>query len=54
MDQLVLGIAKVTLLVLATWLLVLPLWMERGMRALGALVAALLIALLAVAWAIAR
>src|SRR4051812_42093639 len=30
MDQLVLGIAKIGVLVLATWLLVLPLWMERG------------------------
>jgi uncharacterized membrane protein YbhN (UPF0104 family) len=50
MDQLVLGIAKVGVLVLATWLLVLPLWMERGMRALSVLVALLLLALLAVAW----
>ena len=50
MDQLVLGIAKVAVLVLATWLLVLPLWMERGLRALSALVALLLVALLAVAW----
>ena len=50
MDQLVLGVAKVAVLVLATWLLVLPLWMERGLRALGALVALFLVALLAVAW----
>ena len=50
MDQLVLGIAKVSVLVLATWLLVLPLWMERGMRALSALVALLLVALLVIAW----
>jgi uncharacterized membrane protein YbhN (UPF0104 family) len=50
MDQLVLGIAKVGVLVLATWLLMLPLWMERGLRALGMLVALLLIGLLAVAW----
>lgn len=50
MDQLVLGIAKVGVLVLATWLLVLPLWMERGLRALGAVVALLLLVLLAVAW----
>lgn len=50
MDQLVLGIAKVSVLVLATWLLVLPLWMERGMRALSVLVALLLVALLVVAW----
>lgn len=51
MDQLVLGIAKVSLLVLATWLLVLPLWMERGMRALALLVVLLLVGLLAIAWA---
>jgi uncharacterized membrane protein YbhN (UPF0104 family) len=50
MDQLVLGIAKVSLLVLATWLLALPLWMERGLRGLGLGVALLLVALLAVAW----
>jgi uncharacterized membrane protein YbhN (UPF0104 family) len=50
MDQLILGIAKVGVLVLATWLLVLPLWMERGLRALGAAVALLLVGLLAVAW----
>ena len=50
MDQLVLGIAKVGVLVLATWLLVLPLWMERGLRALGASVALLLVGLLSVAW----
>lgn len=50
MDQLVLGIAKVSVLVLATWLLALPLWMERGLRGLGALVALLLVVLLAVAW----
>lgn len=50
MDQLVLGIAKVGVLVLATWLLVLPRWMERGLRALAAAVALLLIALLGVAW----
>lgn len=50
MDQLVLGIAKVSLLVLATWLLVLPLWMERGMRALALLVVLLLVGLLAIAW----
>jgi uncharacterized membrane protein YbhN (UPF0104 family) len=48
MDQLVLGISKVG--VLATWLLVLPLWMERGLRALSVMVALLLLALLAVAW----
>ena len=50
MDQLVLGIAKVGVLVLATWLLVLPLWMERGLRALSLVVALLLVALLAIAW----
>ena len=50
MDQLVLGIAKVTVLVLAAWLVALPLWMERGMRALSLAVAVLLVALLAVAW----
>jgi len=50
MDQLVLGIAKVGVLVLATWLLVLPLWMERGLRSLSAMVALLLVALLAMAW----
>jgi len=50
MDQLVLGIAKVIVLVLAAWLVSLPRWMERGMRALGAAVALLLIALLAAAW----
>ena len=50
MDQLVLGIAKVGVLVTATWLLTLPLWMERGMRTLGVLVALLLVALLVVAW----
>lgn len=50
MDQLVLGIAKVTVLVLAAWLVSLPLWMERGMRALSVAVAMLLVALLAVAW----
>jgi uncharacterized protein (TIRG00374 family) len=50
MDQLVLGIAKVSVLVLATWLLMLPLWMERGLRALSVVVALLLVALLAVAW----
>lgn len=50
MDQLVLGIAKVGVLVLATWSLVLPPWMERGLRALAAAVALLFIALLAVAW----
>jgi uncharacterized membrane protein YbhN (UPF0104 family) len=50
MDQLVLGIAKVGVLVLATWLLVLPLWMERGLRALALLVALLLLALLVIAW----
>lgn len=50
MDQLVLGIAKVGVLVTATWLLALPLWMERGMRTLGLLVALLLTALLIAAW----
>lgn len=50
MDQLVLGIAKVGVLVLATWLLVLPLWMERGLRTLAAAVALLFVALLGVAW----
>jgi uncharacterized membrane protein YbhN (UPF0104 family) len=50
MDQLVLGIAKVIVLVLAAWLVALPLWMERGMRALSVAVAVLLVALLAVAW----
>lgn len=50
MDQLVLGIAKVSMLVLATWLLVLPLWMERGLRALSASVFVLLAGLLVVAW----
>jgi uncharacterized protein (TIRG00374 family) len=50
MDQLVLGVAKVGLLVLAAWLLQLPLWMERGLRGLATIVAALLVALLAVAW----
>jgi len=50
MDQLVLGIAKVGVLVLATWLLVLPLWMERGLRTLSVMVALLLVALLAVSW----
>jgi uncharacterized protein (TIRG00374 family) len=50
MDQLVLGIAKIGVLVLATWLLVLPLWMERGLRTLSGLVLLLLLALLAVAW----
>ena len=50
MDQLVLGIAKVTVLVLAAWLVSLPLWMERGMRALSMAVAVLLVALLGVAW----
>ena len=50
MDQLVLGIAKVAVLVTATWLLTLPRWMERGMRTLGALVALLLVALLVIAW----
>ena len=50
MDQLVLGIAKVMVLVLAAWLVSLPLWMERGMRALSVAVALLLVALLTVAW----
>lgn len=50
MDQLVLGIAKVGVLLLATWLLVLPLWMERGLRTLAVAVALLFIALLGVAW----
>jgi uncharacterized membrane protein YbhN (UPF0104 family) len=50
MDQLVLGIAKVAMLVLATWLLALPRWMERGLRALGVMVVLLSVALLAVAW----
>ena len=50
MDQLVLGVAKVTVLVMAAWLVSLPLWMERGMRALSLAVALLLVALLAVAW----
>ena len=50
MDQLVLGIAKIGVLVLATWLLVLPLWMERGLRALSVMVALLLVAMLVVAW----
>lgn len=50
MDQLVLGIAKVGVLVLATWLLVLPSWMQRGLRALSVTVALLLVALLVVAW----
>lgn len=50
MDQLLVGIAKIGVLVLAAWLLVLPLWMERGMRALSLVVVALLVALLAMAW----
>ena len=50
MDQLVLGVAKVGVLVLAAWLLALPLWMERGLRGLSVAVALLLVALLAVAW----
>lgn len=50
MDQLVLGIAKVSVLVLAAWLVSLPLWMQRGMRALSLAVALLLVTLLAVAW----
>lgn len=50
MDQLVLGVAKVTVLVMAAWLVSLPLWMERGMHALSLAVALLLVALLAVAW----
>lgn len=50
MDQLVLGVAKVGVLVLAAWLVALPPWMERGLRALSALVALLLVALLAIAW----
>ena len=50
MDQLLVGMAKVAVLLLATWLLVLPVWMERGLRALAVLVLALLLGLLAVAW----
>ena len=50
MDQLLVGIAKMGVLMLATWLLVLPLWMERGMRALSVVVLLLLIALLGMAW----
>lgn len=50
MDQLILGVAKVSLLVLAAWLVVLPLWMERGLRSLAGGVALLLVVLLTVAW----
>ncbi|MFI5256018.1 MAG: lysylphosphatidylglycerol synthase transmembrane domain-containing protein [Gemmatimonadales bacterium] len=50
MDQLLVGMAKVGVLVLAAWLLVLPAWMERGLRALSVVVLALLVALLGVAW----
>lgn len=50
MDQLLVGIAKVGVLTLATWLLVLPLWMERGLRALSVVVALLLAGLMAFAW----
>jgi uncharacterized membrane protein YbhN (UPF0104 family) len=50
MDQLLVGIAKVCVLVAAAWTNDLPTWMERGRTMLGLGVGALLLGLAAVAW----
>lgn len=50
MDQLLVGMAKVVVLATAAWIVVLPVWMERGMTALTASVGLLLAGLLLAAW----
>ncbi|MFL5607738.1 MAG: lysylphosphatidylglycerol synthase transmembrane domain-containing protein [Gemmatimonadaceae bacterium] len=50
MDQLLVGIAKVCVLLAAAWTNELPVWMERGRMALAIGVGVLLLGLLAIAW----
>jgi uncharacterized membrane protein YbhN (UPF0104 family) len=50
MDQLLVGIAKVCVLVAAAWTNDLPIWMERGRTVLGLGVGLLLLGLVAIAW----
>ncbi|MEP6618937.1 MAG: lysylphosphatidylglycerol synthase transmembrane domain-containing protein [bacterium] len=50
MDQLLVGIAKLAVLLTATWLLPIPAWMARGMTGLAVGVGALLVAVLIGAW----
>jgi uncharacterized membrane protein YbhN (UPF0104 family) len=57
MDQLLVGMAKLTVLAAAAWALELPAWMQRGMTALAVMVGGLLVTLKVLAWreeAIAR
>jgi uncharacterized membrane protein YbhN (UPF0104 family) len=50
MDQLLVGIAKVCVLMLAAWTNDLPAWMEHGRTTLGVAVGALLLLLMGAAW----
>ena len=50
MDQLLVGLAKLTVLITAAWLLVLPPWMLQGITGLSAGVAALLVGTVVAAW----
>jgi uncharacterized membrane protein YbhN (UPF0104 family) len=50
MDQLLVGIAKVCVLMLAAWTNDLPAWMEHGRTTLGVAVGALLLLLVGIAW----